>query len=54
MQSAVMLSQVSRQKAELISLVTQRLVKRWQSENKKSVLLSLGAATESPVGSHGT
>lgn len=54
MQSAVMLSQVSRRKAELISTVTHGLVKPQQSENKKTVLLSLSAATESPVGSHDT
>lgn len=54
MQSAVMLSQVSRRKAELISTDTHGLVKPQQSENKKTVLLSLGTATESPVGSHDT
>lgn len=54
MQSAVMLSQASRQKAELISTVTHGLVKPQQSENKKTMLLSLSAATESPVGSHDT
>lgn len=54
MQSAVMLSQASRRKAELISAVTHGLVKLQQSENKKTMLLSLSTATESPVGSHDT